>query len=102
MRVLAARFPNRERASAALGSLHHRFQLSPPDVAIAPMGVPGEVSRNDTLLAGRFSEDRTDDVCRLIHEAGGEVVANVDERWTRSHAAQHERDAEPEVTRIYS
>jgi hypothetical protein len=97
MRVLAARFPDREHAAAALENLHRRFALRPDDAGIAPLGIPGEKSRDDTLLAGRFPEDGRAEVDRLVREAGGEIVADVDERWTRPHVAQRRRDAEPEV-----
>ena len=83
MRVLAARFPDRRKASTVLGTLHRRFPVDPRDVAIAPLGIPGEASNGDTLLAGRFPDELTDSVSRIVHEAGGEIVADVDEAWTR-------------------
>lgn len=86
MRVLAARFPDRRIASTVLGALHRRFPVDPQDVAIAPLGVPGQASDGETLLAGRFPEDLTDQVGELVNEAGGEVVVDVDEAWTRPPA----------------
>lgn len=83
MRVLAARFPDRQRASQVLGWLHRRFPVDPRDVAIAPLGMLEHPKGSDTLLAGRFPEEWTDQVSELVSEAGGEIVANVDERWTR-------------------
>jgi hypothetical protein len=53
------------------------------DVDIAPLGIPGQPDSNDIVLAGRVSDDAADVVARLMSEAGGEVVANVDESWTR-------------------
>jgi hypothetical protein len=97
MRVLAARFPGREQASAALGDLNRRFALKPSDVGIAPLAIPEGTGNEYTLLAGRFPEDRTAEVDRVVREAGGEIVADVDERWTRPHIAQRHRDAEPET-----
>ena len=36
------------------------------------------------VLAGRFADDSADTVVALVREAGGEIVANVDETWTQS------------------
>ena len=57
--------------------------LTPNDVEIAPLGVPGEASDGETLLAGRFPEELTDQVGSLVNEAGGEIVVDADEAWTR-------------------
>jgi hypothetical protein len=84
MRVLAARFPDRDRASSVLYRLHQTVHVSPPDVAIAPLGMPGSTGSDETLLAGRFPDERLPEVVRLVHEAGGEIVADVDERRTHS------------------
>jgi hypothetical protein len=84
VRVLAARFPDRQRASAALAGLRHRLRLAEDDAAIAPMGTPGERAAGDeTVLAGHFSESQTRTVRSLVTQSGGEVVADVDEQWTR-------------------
>lgn len=53
------------------------------DVDIAPLGIPGQPDADDIVLAGRVRDDAAAIVARLISEAGGEVVANVDEAWTR-------------------
>ena len=53
------------------------------DVDIAPLGDPGHPESEDTVLAGRFPEKATAAVAQLISEAGGVVVADVDEAWTR-------------------
>jgi hypothetical protein len=87
MRVLAARFPDRERASLALRRLNRRFRLGPRDVGIAPLGIPGERSETETVLAGRFPESRMAEVGRVVREAGGEIVADVDESRTRPRQA---------------
>lgn len=87
MRVLAARFPDREHASAALGRLYRRFALGPRDVSIAPLGIPGEATHDETLLAGRFPEERKAEVDELLRALGGEIVADIDERLTRPHPA---------------
>jgi hypothetical protein len=83
MRVLAARFSDRGRASAVCDLLRQRLQLDTPDVDIAPLGVPGQESQNETLLAGRFEDEVAPRVAEVVTEAGGEIVANVDETWTR-------------------
>ena len=84
MRVLAARFPDRERASAALDALQRRLRLAEEELAIAPLGTPGEGAKGDqTLLAGHFRDDQTPLVRMLVVSLGGEVVADVDEQWTQ-------------------
>lgn len=85
MRVVAARFPDREHASAALGRLQRQLSLGPEDVDIAPLGIPGQRTELETVLAGRFHEAYTREVDRVVREAGGEIVADVDERRTRPH-----------------
>jgi hypothetical protein len=81
---LAARFPDRQRASAALDALQERLQLPADAAAIAPLGRPGEGSVGDeTLLAGHFADNQTGLVRSLVTRSGGEVVADVDEQWTR-------------------
>jgi hypothetical protein len=82
VRVLAAKFPERNRASAVLSRLEYALAIHPPDVAIAPLGEPGSDIAGETLLAGHFPDERLPEVIRLVHDGGGEVVANVDERWT--------------------
>ena len=55
----------------------------PPDVDIAPLGALDKASATDTLLAGRFDDAQAPQVAELVRECGGEIVANVDETWTR-------------------
>ena len=81
-RVLAARFPDRRRASHALESLHRRLDET-VEAEIAPLATPGEDAADDTLLAGHFDEDQARDVVEIVRASGGEIVADVDERWTR-------------------
>jgi hypothetical protein len=59
------------------------------DVAIAPLGIPGQPDSNDIVLAGHVRDDAAAVVARLISEAGGEVVANVDESLTRPRTNTH-------------
>lgn len=82
MRVLAARFPDRRIAAAVREMLQRRLRIDPPDVDIAPLAIPGQPSTTDTLLAGRFADDQAAEVSKLVRDAGGEIVANVDETWT--------------------
>ncbi|MDP8904372.1 MAG: hypothetical protein M3N29_03500 [Chloroflexota bacterium] len=91
---MAARFPDRKRASAALSALQERLELSARDAAIAPLGTPGEHAGTDTVLAGHFDEADTRVVASVVRETGGEIVADVDESWTRpgsvgGHAIRH-------------
>ncbi|HYI21982.1 MAG TPA: hypothetical protein VEX62_05020 [Candidatus Limnocylindrales bacterium] len=66
-----------------LDLLHRRLHLDPPDVAVAPLGTPGQPPADEMVLAGRFADDSADTVVALVREAGGEIVADVDETWTR-------------------
>lgn len=81
MRVLAARFPDPERASAALDSLHRELD-DEMKAEIAPLAT-AEGASTDTLLAGHFREEHKAEVAHIVEQAGGEIVADVDERWTR-------------------
>ena len=86
MRVLAARFADRRIASAVRDLLHRRMHLAPPDVDIAPLAVD-EPATDETLLAARFPDRDAAEAAALLRDAGGEIVANVDERWTRPRSA---------------
>jgi hypothetical protein len=80
MRVVAAKFPGRREASAARELLQR--ELDPKDVEVASLAHPGEAPVDDALLAGRFTDDQAPRAVELVESAGGEVVADVDERWT--------------------
>ncbi len=82
MRVLAARFPGPEQAWTVRDQLQRNLSLNNPDVAVAPLGVPGQEPANEFVLAGRFPEESVPRVVNIVREAGGEVVADVDEVWT--------------------
>lgn len=99
MRVLAARFSDRRIASAVRDTLQRRLQVAPPDVDIAPLGIPGQPSSEVTLLAGRFSDAQAPEVAELVLEAGGEIVANVDEMLTRPRVAPRAPDWSPTFKR---
>jgi hypothetical protein len=94
MRVLAAAFENPRAARNALDELRHRYGLLPSDASIAPLG-NGDRSGARTVLAGRFYDDAVPEIRALVAEHGGQVLSEVDERWTRSPAA-HE-SLEPEA-----
>lgn len=83
MRVVAARFPEFRRANAVLDKLQRQLNAEPPDVAVAPLGILGQPPGGDVLLAGRFPDDKAEAVVELFAREGGQVVANIDERWTR-------------------
>ena len=99
MRVLAARFSDRRIASAVREILQRRLHLEAPDVDIAPLGIPGQPATNDTLLAGRFSDAQAPEVAELVREAGGEIVANVDESWTRPRVVPRRPRWKPTIER---
>jgi hypothetical protein len=93
VRVLAARFPDPRRASAALDALRGCLALADDDAAIAPLGTPGAGDEGEeTLLAGRFRENQVALVHSTVTHAGGDVVADVDELWTRPRAPADESD----------
>jgi hypothetical protein len=81
VRVVAARFADRRAARHLLERLRSRYGLGPRDAEVAPLGA---TDGHATVLAGRFREGRVAEVVELIRRAGGEVVADIDERWTHS------------------
>jgi hypothetical protein len=83
VRVLAVKFADRQKASTALRRIRQRIDLAPRDAAIAPLGELGGDGNGETLLAGRFADEEVTEVRRLLHDEGGEIMANVDERWTQ-------------------
>src|SRR3954468_18424999 len=85
MRVVAARFAEPDKASAALDLL--RRELPVADVAVAPLAHPGEASSADALLAGRVPDEVAPTAVALVEDAGGEIVADIDERWTGLNAS---------------
>jgi hypothetical protein len=92
-RVLAAKFPDRAHASQALESLQRRLD-EPVEAEIAPLAAGNEPAAQDTLLAGHFAEDHKPQVEEIVRQAGGEIVADVDERWTKPRT--HILDDAPE------
>ena len=83
MRVLAVAFPARNAAIRALSALRDRYELGPADASVAPLGSDAENGAR-TVFAGRFHDEVVPDVRRFVAALGGEVVSDVDERWTRS------------------
>jgi hypothetical protein len=83
MRVVAARFAEPDQASAALELLQR--ELSVADAAVAPLAHPGEAG-SDALLAGRIPDDVAPTAVELVERAGGQIVADIDERWTGLNA----------------
>jgi hypothetical protein len=87
MRVLAAKFPDRRIASAVRERLRRELDVAAPDLAIAPLASATEDRTDETVLAGRFDDRAAAEVAKLVRDAGGEIVANVDEQWTRPRSA---------------
>jgi hypothetical protein len=63
--------------------LQRKLNLTERDAAVAPLGIPGQASADDVVLAGRFHDDKVPLVSDLVRQAGGEIVANVDEVRTK-------------------
>ena len=82
VRILAARFPDQERASRALEEIQQRLD-DDVDAEIAPLAGGDDAAGGDALLAGHFPEAAKPAVEQVVREVGGEIVADVDERWTR-------------------
>src|SRR5688572_25410268 len=80
MRVVAAKFADRRIASAVGDILRRRMHLAPFDVDIAPLAAE-EPTTDDTVLAARFPDQVAGEATAFLRDAGGEIVANVDERW---------------------
>ncbi len=86
MRVLAAKFADRRIASAVRDVLQRRMHLEQWDVDIAPLATGDERAADDTLLAARCPDQVCAETAALLQDAGGEIVVNVDEQWTRPRA----------------
>jgi hypothetical protein len=82
MRVLAAAFPNPRSAGSALDDLRRRFGQA-VDARTAPLGNV-DTSGSRTVLAGRFRDEEVPEILATIARHGGQIVSNVDERWTHS------------------
>lgn len=80
MRVLAAKFPDRERASAALASLQQELNNG-LEADIAPLAAD-ERHADAMLLAGQFRDEMKPEVTTIVEASGGEIVADVDAAWT--------------------
>ena len=96
MRVLAASFADREAAVRVLDALRERYELSPDDAAVAPLGLGASSTHPFTVLAGRFQEDRIDAVRELGEGHGGEIVVVVDEVATRPRTTEPRADGRAE------
>ncbi|CAN5602458.1 MAG: hypothetical protein H0V12_03310 [Chloroflexi bacterium] len=110
MRVIAATFSDRPAATRVLNELRGRYELSADDADVAPLGTYGGSRETLTVLAGRFWEDRVVEVAEIIGRNGGELVADIDERWTHARttggsaqrpASGPTREAPPELTRFF-
>ena len=85
MRVVAAIFSEPDQASAACDRL--RRELPVADMAVAQLGHPGEPLHGDAVLAGRVTDEQAPKVLELVESADGEIVADIDERWTVSNSS---------------
>lgn len=84
---MAARFPDRERATVALDRLHRQLNNG-LQAEIAPLASEREPASavepaSETVLAGHFPDEQTPAVADIVTASGGEIVTDVDEAWTR-------------------
>lgn len=92
MRVVAARFPDRERAAAALDSIHRELNNGVA-AEIAPLASDDD-ARAEAVLAGHFRDEHAPAVAEIVAASGGEIVTDIDEAWTRPRFAhQAESDS---------
>lgn len=85
VRIMAARFGNVASAEDARSRLRDRFDLGSSDVSVAPLGGTDHPA-GCVSLAGRFLDPRVDEVRGILEGAGGEIIADLDEGWTRPRA----------------
>ncbi len=98
MRVLAAAFEDPSVARHVLDELRHRYGLRPTDVSMAPLG-SGDQRPPLVVVAGRFYDEVVSDIHATVRRHGGQVVSDIDERWTRSPAGQEALDPDPDARR---
>lgn len=83
VRIVAARFGDETAAQKAVAVLRSLLDLGATDVSVAPLGGVDQPAGPTSLLAGRFVDPRVSEVREIIRQAGGEIVADLDEGWTR-------------------
>ena len=83
MRVLAAAFADEVAATRALEELRSNFGIGTDDASIAPLGDAGH-GAGMTVLGGHFGDDEVPAIRGILEQHGGQVLSDVDERWTRS------------------
>lgn len=84
VRVLAAKFVDRDTAVRVLEQLRAAYDLGPADADVAPFHETDEADPDaTTLLAGRFHDARANAIRETMRGAGGTVVADVDEDRTQ-------------------
>jgi hypothetical protein len=79
MRIFAASFLTEESAVQALEALDRQFHAS-SSIRIAPFGHTGGAQGPSMLLAGRFEDHVIDAVRAAVHELGGTVLVDAEER----------------------
>ncbi len=74
MTVIGARFPNLEKAVAALRAVRARVSVAPDDVAVRPLGSTRyEEPARGFVLAGQFAAGDADVVTEILRRQGGAV-----------------------------
>jgi hypothetical protein len=98
MRVLAAAFEDPAAARVVLEELRHRYDLSPTDAGIAPLGTEDR-SPDQTVIAGHFTDDVVPEFQAVVAAHGGVMVGDVDELWTRPLSTHESLEPMADITR---
>jgi hypothetical protein len=78
VRVIAATFKDDESADRALEELRTECAVAEHEAELAPLGAAGTESDDSLVLAGRFPDERSEQVRELVKRHGGTVVTEVD------------------------
>jgi hypothetical protein len=85
LEVLAAGFPERVGAFAAVAELRRVLDVGDQDLSIDEVGASEEFVDGATIVVGgRIRESRLQEVHKILRRHGGVILTEVPERWVRS------------------